>query len=45
MAEETQALVLEILRRMQSDLRQERTAAALQVKVDRIETRLEFTDH
>lgn len=74
MAEETQTLVLEILRRMQSDLaevkgdvrdikgqlidirtqlvtmqsdalRQERTAAALQVKVDRIETRLEFTDH
>ena len=26
-------------------LRQERTMAALQVKVDRIETRLDFTDH
>ena len=26
-------------------LRQERTIAALQVKVDRIETRLDFTDH
>ena len=74
MIEQTENLVLENLRRMQSDiaemktdikdlkagqieirmqlhsmdgnvLRQERTMAALQVKVDRIEPRLEFTDH
>jgi ribosomal protein L29 len=74
MVEQSENLVLEILRRMQSDiaemktdirdikgqlidirtqlvtmqsdaLRQERTVAALQVKVDRIETRLDFTDH
>jgi septal ring factor EnvC (AmiA/AmiB activator) len=73
MVEQTENLVLEILRRMQSDiaemktdirdlktgqieirmqlhsmdgnvLRQERTMASLQVKVDRIETRLDFTD-
>ena len=74
MVEQSESLVLEILRRIQSDiaeikndikdlkagqietrmqlhsmdgnvLRQERTMAALQVKVDRIETRLDFTDH
>ena len=74
MVEQSDNLVLEILRRIQSDiaeikndikdlkagqietrmqlhsmdgyvLRQERTMAALQVKVDRIETRLDFTDH
>jgi predicted nucleic acid-binding Zn-ribbon protein len=74
MVEQTESLVLEILRRMQADmaemksdikdlktgqieirmqlhsmdgnvLRQERTIAAVQVKVDRIETRLDFTDH
>jgi predicted nucleic acid-binding Zn-ribbon protein len=74
MVEQTENLVLEILRRMQADmtemksdikdlktgqieirmqlhsmdgnvLRQERTIAAVQVKVDRIETRLDFTDH
>jgi hypothetical protein len=74
MGEQTDNVVLEILRRIQSDvgevksdvrdikgqlidirtqlvtmqsdaLRQERTVAALQVKVDRIETRLDLTDH
>lgn len=74
MVEQTETLVLEILRRIQADiaemktdikdlkagqieirmqlhsmdgnlLRQERTIAALHVKVDRIETRLDFTDH
>ena len=63
MVEQTETLVLEILRRIQADIAEMKTdikdlkagqieirmqlhsIAALHVKVDRIETRLDFTDH